>query len=405
MIGLLGLGVTTASWAEDDGIYADFATSLGEFTVQLDFERAPRTVASFVGLATGASGWLDAQCNVWTNKPFYDGSLFHRVVKDGFGNGIAIQGGGRISVSGGVTNLLGPGYTMLENFTNGLAHSNGVISVANSGPNTDGSQFFITATNVPFWDGGYTVFGHVTAGMDVVEAIAAVPVLDERPVDDVTVHSINIRRVNTVAEAFDISAQGVPIIETGGMRAYMSGTNLVLDYERVPQSKTLFRISEDLQAWESSDWGLGYYTSGATSILTRTFAHAELGAATFFHAARIRYPVPVTSPETQRGHTFTFWWDSPDLVYQVSLTNQPLGGGSGWVQDGTNAPYPRVVYADIWQREAYMARLSFIDDLGRQYTYHLGFNPGEATNRFTGTWWVVTNSAQRYSLSGLFTMP
>ena len=172
---------------QTNGIFADFSTSKGAFTVWLDHERAPRAVASFVGLATGEGGWLDAQSNVW-HRPFYDGSLFHRVVKvvesnevAVWTNGIAIQGGGllarTVNTNTGVTttNFLGPGYAMLESATNGLAHSNGVISMANSGPNTDGSQFFITTTNVPGWNGSYSVFGHVTAGMNAVTSSFRAP--------------------------------------------------------------------------------------------------------------------------------------------------------------------------------------------------------------------------------------
>ena len=92
--GLLGLGFCAAASAQTNGIFADFATSHGAFTVWLDHTSAPRAVASFVGLATGAGSWLDPQGNVWTNRPFYNGSLFHRVVKDTNGFGIAIQGGG-----------------------------------------------------------------------------------------------------------------------------------------------------------------------------------------------------------------------------------------------------------------------------------------------------------------------
>ncbi|MGB4574153.1 MAG: peptidylprolyl isomerase [Kiritimatiellia bacterium] len=177
VIFVLELAGACAARAQTEGIFADFVTSRGEFTVWLDHERAPRPVASFVGLATGETGWVDERTNVW-RRPFYDGSIVHRIVKSGNAPAIAIQGGGymwtSVDTNTGVvsTNFSGPGYTMLDTVTNGLLHSNGVISMANSGPNTDGSQFFITVTNVPFYDGRYSVFGHVVSGMEVVRDIA-----------------------------------------------------------------------------------------------------------------------------------------------------------------------------------------------------------------------------------------
>ena len=86
-------GLLGSAGAQTNGIFADFTTSLGDFTVWLDAERAPRAVASFVGLATGETGWLDPQGNVW-HKPFYDGSLFHRIATNSAGKPLAIQGGG-----------------------------------------------------------------------------------------------------------------------------------------------------------------------------------------------------------------------------------------------------------------------------------------------------------------------
>lgn len=391
-------------WAAGEGLFADFSTSLGDFTVQLDYERAPRAVASFAGLATGESGWLDAQSNVW-HRPFYDGSLFHRVVKEG-GNRIAIQGGARISVSGGVTNLLGPGYAMLENVTNGLAHSNGVISMANSGPNTDGSQFFITTTNVPYWNGGYSVFGRVDSGMDVVEALAAVAVDPaDRPVEDLWIRHVAIRRIGAAAEGFDLTAQGVPTVEFTPMSLYWTASNLTIAIELASQTKppTLW-VSQDLQAWNSERLLTNFlFYTGAATILSGT-VDRTVDPRGFFLATRIRYPVPITAPASHRGRTFTFWWDAPELTYQATFATTDFTAGTGWVQVGTNAPYPRAIYMDEYTQEAYMARLEFVDDLGRQYQYSLGFNPGQTTNRFTGNWGNYATPALRYALSGVFTV-
>ena len=413
-VGLVAVlaGLLQAANGQTNGIFADFSTSMGAFTVWLDSERAPRAVAGFVGLATGESGWLDAQSNVW-HRPFYDGTIFHRVVKDANTNGIAIQGGGHAVVNGTATNFAGPGYTMLEGVTNGLAHSNGVISMANSGPDTDGSQFFITTTNVPGWDGGYSVFGHVTAGMGAVTSIAAVAVqgTGSRPVEDVVLSNVVIRRVGAAAESFDVAAQGVPAPESAPVRIFSSGTNVALAVELANQTKPLM-FSDATDAGPFSGWdhqamfpGLSFYTN-ATTVLTQSWAVADLGDRHFFHVSRIRYPVPVTAPANNRaspGRKFTFWWDAATTTkYEVTFAASRTNQGTYQATVGTNAPVSGQVFTgDSWTQEAYSARLYFFDNSGKEQTYSLGFNPGQPTNRFTGTVkdWV---GGATYSIWGTF---
>lgn len=408
-------GLLGSAAAQTDGIFADFTTSMGDFTVRLDYERAPRAVASFVGLATGETGWLDEQTNLW-HRPFYDGSIFHRVVKDAQTNGIAIQGGGylwrSVNTNTGVvtTNFSGPGYQMLECVTNGLAHSNGVISLANSGPNTDGSQFFVTAANVPYWDGGYSVFGHVVTGMNVVTSIAAVAVqgAGSRPVADVVLSNVAIRRVGVAAGAFDVRAQGIPSPESSPARVFTTETAAFFEVELASQTKPLM-FSDATRLDLFADWDHQTMNSNQvfytlpTQVLTQTWSIAALGARHFFHASRVRYPVPITTPASQRSRTFTFTWDDPAIVYSATFSSHFLVPGTGWVQEGTNAPVARQIFVgDGWTREAYMGRLQFVDDLAREYSYKLGFNPGQATNRFTGDWGPY-NSSVRYPMSGTFT--
>ena len=403
---------------QTNGIFADFSTSKGAFTVWLDHERAPRAVASFVGLATGEGGWLDAQSNVW-HRPFYDGSIFHRVVKDAATNGIAIQGGGylwrSVNTNTGVvtTNFAGPGYQMLECVTNGLAHSNGVISMANSGPNTDGSQFFITATNVPGWDGSYSVFGHVAAGMDVVASIAAVAVqgAGSRPVEDVVLSNVVIRRVGEAAKAFDISGQGVPSPESTPMRVDREGTNLNLRIEVATQTKPLrWSESPTLMTWTHDPFPVqvALVHTGATYVMSGAIPLASMGDKYFFHTSRLRYPVPVTSPTNNRaspGRKFTFWWSAATPTkYEVVFAASPTNQGVYQATVGTNAPVSGLVFTgDSWTREAYSARLYFFDNSGKEQTYSLGFNPGQPTNRFTGTVkdWI---GGSTYSIMGVFTV-
>ena len=130
---------------------AQVKTNLGSFTIELFEDRAPKTTKNFIDLA---------------EKGFYDGVIFHRVIKD-----FMIQGGDPTGTGRG-----GPGYTITDEFHPELKHTGpGILSMANAGPNTGGSQFFITLEATPWLDGKHAVFGEVTEGMDVVEAIGTTP--------------------------------------------------------------------------------------------------------------------------------------------------------------------------------------------------------------------------------------
>ncbi len=150
---------------------ATFETSLGTFKIELFEDKAPGTAKNFITLAT---------------KGFFDGLIFHRVI-DGF----MIQGG---DPKGNGTG--GPGYTIADEFTKDLRHaSEGVLSMANAGPNTGGSQFFITLTATPWLDDKHAVFGKVVEGMDVVRAIGKVKTgPNDKPVTDVVIKKITIAK-------------------------------------------------------------------------------------------------------------------------------------------------------------------------------------------------------------------
>ena len=148
---------------------ANFQTSMGNFRIELFSDLAPNTVKNFVDLA---------------KKNFYDGVIFHRVI-DGF----MIQGGDPTG-----TGMGGPGYKIDDEFGEGLKHNaKGILSMANAGPNTGGSQFFITLVPTPWLDGHHAIFGHVIEGMDVVEAIGHTKTnRQDRPVKDVVIQTITI---------------------------------------------------------------------------------------------------------------------------------------------------------------------------------------------------------------------
>jgi peptidyl-prolyl cis-trans isomerase A (cyclophilin A) len=168
------------------GTYAHFTTSMGNFTIKLFEQDAPKTVANFVGLAEGTREWTDPKTRQKVNRPYYDGLIFHRII-DGF----MIQGGDPLGVGTG-----GPGYKFGDEFSPKLRHSKeGILSMANSGPNTNGGQFFITLGPTPHLDNRHSVFGEVVEGMDVVGTIGRVKVgVNDKPVTPVTM-SVTIERV------------------------------------------------------------------------------------------------------------------------------------------------------------------------------------------------------------------
>jgi peptidyl-prolyl cis-trans isomerase A (cyclophilin A) len=168
-------------------VHAEFATTEGSFTIRLFDQEAPDTVANFVGLAEGTKEWTHPGTQQkMTNTPFYDGIVFHRVIA-----GFMIQGGDPLGQGIG-----GPGYKFKDEFHPSLRHSKaGILSMANAGPNTNGSQFFITLGPTPHLDNRHSVFGEVTEGMEIVRRIGSTPTgRQDRPVKDVVINSIKITR-------------------------------------------------------------------------------------------------------------------------------------------------------------------------------------------------------------------
>jgi peptidyl-prolyl cis-trans isomerase A (cyclophilin A) len=165
---------------------ATLHTSEGDIEIELYEDRAPNTVENFVGLATGEREWTDPDTDETRTDPLYDDVLVHRIIPD-----FMIQTGDPTGTGRG-----GPGYTFDDEFHDDLRHdSAGTVSMANRGPDTNGSQFFITLAAQPHLDGKHAVFGNVTEGMDVVEAIGSVETDgNDKPLEDVLIESVEIHR-------------------------------------------------------------------------------------------------------------------------------------------------------------------------------------------------------------------
>ena len=174
------------------GTYALFATTKGDFIVRFFDQDAPKTVANFVGLATGRTAWKDPRTKVMVHRPFYSNLLFHRVIPN-----FMIQGGDPTGTGTG-----GPGYEFADEISPKHHHDRaGIMSMANHGPNTNSSQFFITVAPYPSLDGHYSIFGEVVEGLDNVIAISKVPRSmagpdKDRPITPVVIKSVKIEKVS-----------------------------------------------------------------------------------------------------------------------------------------------------------------------------------------------------------------
>ena len=164
-----------------EGIFATIATNKGTIIVELFYKKTPVTVANFIALAEGKNPFMTIE--KLKGKPFFDGLKFHRVIKD-----FMIQGGDPDGTGSG-----GPGYAFKDEFTDSKFDKAGILAMANSGPATNGSQFFITHKDTPWLNGKHTIYGQVTQGMSVVNAIAQ---------DDV-ITKITISRKGEAAKKFD----------------------------------------------------------------------------------------------------------------------------------------------------------------------------------------------------------
>ena len=177
----------------EPGLYAEFVTNKGTFVAKFYHQATPLTVANFVELSKGIHPRVDS---AYQGKPYYNGLTFHRVIKD-----FMIQGGDPKGDGTG-----NPGYTFPDEIVDSLSHSNkGILSMANSGPATNGSQFFITLKETPWLNGKHTVFGEIVIGQEIVDSIGSVATNKpgDKPVDPVYINGVNIINKGVEVPSFE----------------------------------------------------------------------------------------------------------------------------------------------------------------------------------------------------------
>jgi peptidyl-prolyl cis-trans isomerase A (cyclophilin A) len=323
--------------AQTNGIFADFTTSLGSFTCQLSYSNSPIAVANFIGLATGERPWLDLVTGEARTSPFYDGITFHRVI-GGFMN----QGG---SPNGKGTD--GPGYAFTDQF-NPLLNFNApwILAMANSGPDSNGSQFFTTVAPYTSGNNTYVVFGRVVAGTNVVAAINRVATdSNDKPLTNVVIKHVVIRRVGTAAQAFDINAHGLPVVTNPVPTLVPTPGSFSLGFSNRVYVDTRWYSSTNLRTWSSNSFGIELTAPTSNSVPITKDAPQK-----FLRVAQVQYPSSTRSPKTLLGRTLTMFF--PGLGTNTLVFNATGGGTYNFpgFNSGTITSYS-------WSQEAYQGLL------------------------------------------------
>ena len=311
-IGIIVVALTLGSAALAqlaDGLYAAFDTSMGGITCRLDYAEAPVTCANFAGLAEGSQNWINPATHSVQNDPFYEGLIFHRVITN-----FMIQGGCPLG-----TGTSGPGYAFPDEFSTNLTHhSAGILSMANSGPDSNGSQFFITLNNTDWLDNKHSVFGEVVDGMDVVFDIGAVTTdAGNRPLSDVTIEQIDILRIGTDAENFDPLAQSLPEVDSLHLVISEAASDLEVSATTSNRSKQLVYTSTDLSNWVLIVQNYTQTEEGTWSIPVEANLPKQ-----FFRAIRVFHPQATANQIS--GHSLEITIGTTVIIYQPEVG----GGGS-----------------------------------------------------------------------------
>lgn len=369
-----------AAQTQTNGIFADFTTSLGNFTCQLSYSNSPVAVANFIGLATGARPWLDLKTGAVRTDPFYDGLTFHRVITN-----FVIQGG---SPNGQGSD--DPGYAFEDQFSPSLNFSAPwTLAMANSGPDSNGSQFFVTVA--PFTSGNntYVIFGRVVAGTNVVAAINKVKTdSSDKPLTNVVMQHVTIRREGDAAQAFDINAQGLPVVTNLPVAIFQGSTNITLTFSNRINTDNRWYSSTNLRSWTEHSYGIEIATPTSNTVQVATDTPQK-----FFRMAQIQYPSATLTPKDVLGRTLRLVFANPQATNTVVFNSS--GGGTynfPEVNSGTVKSY-------TWSQQPFNhGRLWPIQYSGlSEMTLILTF--GSATNgTFTGT----VYSLPSFSVTGTF---
>lgn len=391
---LIALLVPFAASAQ---IYADVQVAggvNGTFTITLEHQKAPGAVANFIGLATGQRGWLDLNTGAIRSVPFFNGIIFHRVIA-GFMN----QTG---SPAGDGTD--GPGYTFKDEFNPTLRHNAAyTVSMANSGRQTNGSQFFITVAATPWLDDVHTIFGRVTAGTAVIDQLNATPTTGsggsppDRPLTPVSIQSVNVYGPSLAA--FNREPAWLPKLRNARPVLKKNGAALSLAHDRLTFSDYVGYHGTNLTTW--SRFNPGYFAGIAPAAdvdATGTLSDP----AHFFRMARVDYST-CANPfilQSVASKSFTFTSNFPyitDVVFNATAAGgtwslRTAASGTMLVVTYTLAPYIPELYMKWNSTTAF--------DFDLEFLYKLNYTSANG-GTFTGASNVVGYSN---NIVGTFTV-
>ena len=341
-----------------NGIYAVFNTNMGSFTAQLHYAEAPLTVANFVGLAEGTQTWLDEDLGWHNHEPFFNNTIVNRIADI---PERIIQAGSRNGTNSGG----GPGYTFPDEFHNLLRHDKaGILSMANSGLQSNGSQYFLTLGALPGLDDVHAVFGEVISGLDVLIDIGNVDLINNKPEVDVVFHQINILRVGVEANNFDTALQGLPVVEGAETTIAIQNPGLFeINYTAFSHSETIVYESNGLGSWSklSSLLQINSSTNYQLEIAESFDTH-------FYSVAHIQYQDSLYTPTDVRGGRFI----ALDNVLDISLSST---GTTGSISVNTNE-FTGSITSSSWNQHPYRGILFIAYD---------GFTPSAMRPSFAFT--------------------
>lgn len=318
-----------------EGLFAVFEMShggvpAGSFTCQLRYDKAPVTVANFITLAEGTRNWIDAGHGRVSTQPLYDGLKCHRIISN-----FMIQGGDPNGDGSG-----GPGYRFIDEFDPSLRHDHpGVLSMANSGANSNGSQFFVTVAATNHLNDKHTIFGEVVEGYEscVLPLSKVATAAADVPVQDVRITRVTIERLGAAAEAFDPldPAWRLPVCSMHQTRLERSTAGaLTLHWTEPANCSYTLVDSPDLNTW--SGQSIDYYSGNNPTVdqsITVTSLPPPGARRHFFHLAKAVYqPLPPPSPQGRR-----FVLTGKTRGINTTITVSTPNGGSHLIEQASSA--------------------------------------------------------------------
>lgn len=379
-------------------IYADFQTSLGAFSCELYHTATPRTVANFITLAEGSRAWLDEGTGIVSKvkppQPFYNGLTFHRVVNDILNGALAQAGSRRGDGSDG------PGYIFPDEINGSVSATFKfdqpyVLAMANSGPNSNGSQFFITGTALPRLEGRYTVFGRVSSGTAVIDSIVSASAdTNEKPLTPVVIQSVVIRRQGKEAAKFKATKQPLPKVTAAKFKtvALTDGNHRLLFPQKARSLSRIWTETPANPGWElvfERYLGSGEptYKGGDVSLGGRTLPLPP--PASWLRPSVVTYSTDALAPSRMNGWQLALGNEAGDFVMRFPLTGSPT---YTFTEEGVATPQNGTITSVSYAPDGYGATLVIETSGLRPLRFRMAFDSFDGAvlaGRQAGSFWSL----------------